>query len=479
MPRPPRVTVDDLLSLVGSGPPVPAGRLLTSLGVSRPVLGRLVAEAGSQVLRIGKARATRYASRARTPAGSSWPIWRMRPDATLEELGVLHALRGERFQFETNGDRPNLTRVVEEVPGHFPGLPWFLDDLRPQGFLGRTLARQQATRLGVPRDLSRWGLADTLVAITRTGGTGIGDLLPGSLAVDEALAECANPGDALGADQREARYADMAEAVLAGEVVGSSPGGEQPKFTATVETAEGRYAALVKFAVPDSGQAARRWADLLVCEQLALRCLEEAGLPAPRTNLIDSNGYTCLEVRRFDRTPVHLGRIGFVSLAALDAAFVGSGGDDWGIAGHRLAQLGWITRETAAQMACLHWFGRMIGNSDMHPGNLGFQLVDHGPLALAPVYDMLPMSLAPSSTGAVRPASPLALAAPTRPGQSSPIGWAARLAEQFWMRVAASERIQGEELRRIARDNAAVVARYAEAFASDREPATFAEKPGE
>jgi hypothetical protein len=59
VPRPPRVTVDDLLSLLGSGPPVPAGRLLTSLGVSRPVLGRLVAEAGSQVLRIGKARATR------------------------------------------------------------------------------------------------------------------------------------------------------------------------------------------------------------------------------------------------------------------------------------------------------------------------------------------------------------------------------------------------------------------------------------
>jgi hypothetical protein len=437
------------------------------LGVSRPVLGRLVSDAGDRVLRIGKARATRYAARARTTAGSHWPLWRMRPDATLEELGVLHVLRGERFQFEPQGARPNLTRLVEETQGHFPGLPWFLDDLRPQGFLGRTLAHRQSGALGVPTDLGRWSLDDTLVAITRTGGTGIGDLLLGSIAVDQALAERADPSDAVEAEQRETRYAGMADAVLAGEVVGSSPGGEQPKFTATVWAAEGRYAALVKFAVPDSGQTARRWADLLVCEQLALECLGEAGLPAPEAQLIDSRGYTCLEVRRFDRTPIDLGRIGFVSLAALDAAFVGSGARDWGLVGERLADLAWISRETAAQMGRLHWFGRLIGNSDMHPGNLGFRLTDHGPLALAPVYDMLPMSLAPSSTGAVRAALPLALTAPTRPNQSAHIAWAAQLAGRFWDRVASSERLQSDDLRRVARENAVAVRSYAVTFADD------------
>src|SRR3546814_7364212 len=68
-------------------------------------------------------------------------------------------------------------RPVEAVPGHYPGLPWFLDDLRPQGFLGRTLAHRQGARLGVPDDLNRWQLRDILLAMTRTGGTGIGDLL--------------------------------------------------------------------------------------------------------------------------------------------------------------------------------------------------------------------------------------------------------------------------------------------------------------
>src|SRR5690606_24795331 len=257
-------TVGDLLNLLAAGEPVAAGRLVEALGVTRPVLARLVAEAGDQVLRIGRARATAYVARDRNDAGGTWPLWRMRPDATLEELGNLSLLRGERFQFVANGERPNLMRPVESVPGHFPGLPWFLDDLRPQGFLGRTLAHREGTRLGVPDDLNRWRLRDVLLATTRTGGTGIGDLLPGRYALDLALAELDSPSDAVAAEERGTRYAEWAEAALAGEDVGSSPGGEQPKFTATVMTrGGGRHAALVKFAVADSGQSARRWADLL------------------------------------------------------------------------------------------------------------------------------------------------------------------------------------------------------------------------
>lgn len=465
MPRPPTASVNDLLRLLGSGPPVPAGQLLQSLGVSRPVLGRLVAEAGEQLLRIGKARATCYAARSRMDAGSAWPLWRMRDDGRLEELGTLLALRGDRFQFQPEGERPNLMLQVEDIPGHFPGLPWFLDDLRPQGFLGRTLAHRQASRLGVPTDLNRWGLRDNVLAISRSGGTDIGDLLLGASAVDRARAERADPSDAINAIERGRLYALWAQEALAGEEVGSSPGGEQPKFTACVYSDSERYAALVKFAVPDGGQAARRWADLLVCESLALRCLLEAGLPASDATIIESQGYTCLEVRRFDRTPNSLGRRGFVSLAAIGAAFVGSVVADWSIAGEHLAAQGWITRDTASQIARLQWFGRLIGNSDMHAGNLGFLLTDSGPLALAPAYDMLPMSLAPSNTGAVRVATPLQLSAPERAGQVPHIAWAAEAAQRFWQSVAESAAIGSEELRALARKNRAVVTGFAASFA--------------
>src|SRR3546814_20783917 len=108
----------------------------------------------------------------------------MRPDATVEELGTLHLLRGERFQFVPAGERPNLMRPVDAVPGHYPGLPWFLDDLRPQGLLARTLAHRPRARLGVPADLHRWPLRDTLLALPPTGGPGTGDIPPGRTAGD-------------------------------------------------------------------------------------------------------------------------------------------------------------------------------------------------------------------------------------------------------------------------------------------------------
>lgn len=467
MARPPSATPDDLLALLASGEAVRASRILRELGISRPVLGRLVREAGDQVLRVGRARATAYVARATTDAGSAWPLWRMRSDATLEELGTLYLLRGERFQFEPTGERPNLTRPVDDVSGHFPGLPWFLDDLRPQGFLGRSLAHRRGPGLGVPTDLNRWQLRDTLLAITRTGGTAIGDLLLGSQAVEGALAELETPPDAVEATGRRVRYSEWAEAALAGEEVGSSPGGEQPKFTSTVLAPDGRYAALVKFAVHDAGQAAARWAELLACEQLALDCLRAADLPAARAELVDADRHLCLEVRRFDRSPGHLGRHGFVSLLAVDAAFAGTGGHDWGLAGELLAAAGMITPHTADQMAVLHWFGRFIGNSDMHAGNLGFHLTDSGPLALAPAYDMLPMYLAPSRTGAVRPAQPLSLSPPERAGQTGQIARSAEVAVRFWERVAASERIRSDEVRQVAMQNREVVARFARTFAAN------------
>ncbi|MCF3971924.1 hypothetical protein, partial [Pseudomonas aeruginosa] len=87
--------------------------------------------------------------------------------------------------------------------------------------------------------------------ITRTGGTGIGDLILGQEALATAMAERDTPTDAVAASERARQYPAWAQAALAGENIGSSPGGEQPKFTATVHQEDGtRYAALVKFAVP-------------------------------------------------------------------------------------------------------------------------------------------------------------------------------------------------------------------------------------
>ena len=159
---------------------------------------------------------------------------------------MVTALSGDSVHVQSNGDRPSLTSSPEgDIAGFFPGLPWYLDDLRPQGFRGRSFAHGPAQALGLPRDLNRWQHVDVLMALVTAGGTEAGDLLLGGAAVEAALAGLDAPTDRVAADARLRRYPERAHAALQGEDIGSSPGGEQPKFTATVEVDGGQRAMLV------------------------------------------------------------------------------------------------------------------------------------------------------------------------------------------------------------------------------------------
>lgn len=449
-------SVAKLLEILQSGDPVPAGVLTEKLGFTRPVVARLVAEAGKQVIRIGRARATSYV--ATSPSlPNQWPLYRVKPDASLQVVGTLHALRGDKFLLVTEGVEPNLMRAVESVPGHFPGIPWFLDDTRPQGFLGRAMAHRIASLVGVPQDLKSWQPRHNLIGILH-GGTNIGNLLLGEAAAQRAQSETESPTDSVHAGSRPNVYMERATEALAGEQVGSSPGGEQPKFTATVCDNDMRYAALVKFALPGTGAAGARWADLLTCEHLALMALRNAGFAAAKSQLIRTETHTFLEVERFDRTRDQLGRRGFVSLLAVDAAFIGGGTRDWGTLADDLVDLKLISRKTADDMAKLHWFGKFIGNSDMHLGNVALELVEEGLMPLCPAYDMLPMYLAPSSTGMVRDAVPISLSVPGRPGLQGHIDWAAAAATDFWKAVSAAD--VSSEIRQVASKNLVVIDQY-------------------
>ncbi|MNE60121.1 putative DNA-binding transcriptional regulator [compost metagenome] len=83
----------------------------------------------------------------------------------------------------------------------------------------------------------------------------------------------------------------------------------------------------------------------------------------------------------------------------------------------------------------LYWaFGRLIANSDMHQGNLSFLHPEQRPVVLAPLYDMLPMAFAPTSSGNMRHQ-----ALEIRLGHEvSGAVWrqAELMALEFWQRVA-------------------------------------------
>lgn len=437
-PGMPRTRPPDLERLFRARGTLTAAELGAALGVSQPTVSRLLAAAGPRVVRLGRARATRYAwAREIGRAGQRWPLYRIDPEGRPARLGELRALEGGLFHFEP--DRPLPAFLDGEFAhGLFPGLPWFVGDQRPQGFLGRAFARRVAAEIGAPADLQLWQADDVVLALLRHGEDGAGDLVLGEASLGRAMQQVLAPREVLRPDERVRAYPQRAEAVLRGEVIGSSAGGEQPKFVALRLRDERPTPVIVKFSERTTNPAGRRWADLLVCEHIAGQTLRAHGLHAAESELLDADGRVFLESVRFDRTPP-LGRRGFVSLAALDAAHYGHGSTAWWRLAPQLHRDGWLSATDAHELALRGWFGALIANTDMHLGNVGLVLADARPLALAPSYDMSPMLLRPAGSGEVVEREYAVV--PPMPEHLPAWQTAARLAQDFWTRVAGEPRV--------------------------------------
>ena len=442
----------------------PAGDLARLLGISRPTLMRTVRAAGDAVVAQGRARRTAYAAR-RALRGSlaPLPLYRVGLDGEPREIGHLHLTvpDGTAVEFEADIGWPLDADMAD---GWFEGLPYPLQDMRPQGFLGRHFARRHAPLLQVSDDPTRWSDDDALHALSLLGSDTLGDLIVGETACRlwlEAMSAVRNgrAPEALSDDAAVDTYRELADEALAHGVAGSSAGGEFPKFLAlrtgasntgpeagpdgesgTASPAERHV--LVKFSGSDDAPGTQRWADLLVCEHLAGEVLRQRlDVPAAHSRILRSGRRTFLEVDRFDRHG-RLGRSGLVSWSAVDGAFFGSAGRPWPEAGRRLAGLGWLSTADAARIERLWHFGRLIANTDMHDGNLSFQPASsrgQDGLVMAPAYDMLPMQDAPLR-GMELPASAWS---PSLPLPAERPAWepAAVAAQAFWEAAADDARI--------------------------------------
>lgn len=404
------------------------GELARLLGVSATTVYRHLREAerASMVVHFGRGRGTRYAVRAPLfqRASGDTPLYRVDNKGVVHQAATLTGLdRGAVLvRPPASGDLPRLM-LGESGDGHFDDLPFYLQDLRPQGFLGRQYAHSLPE---LPDNPDHWNgnqvggyLLDHAVDLP-------GDLLLGDAAVERLRhwrpAQC-TPTD----------FPDMAEHALAGEIAGSSAGGEQPKFPAFVD---GNHV-LVKFSAADrTGAAAQRWHDLLVCEHLALTTLAEAGLPVAATRLYDEGGRLFLASRRFDRSGRD-GRRPALSLTAVDAEFVGLG-HGWQNVANALAELGLLDAHSQGHIGFLAAFSDWIENTDQHLGNITLQPHPAGHLVLAPAYDVLPMRHAPRQTEL--PPTP-AFRVPVCRGPRPQWQRAGETAMVFWQRVSRDERI--------------------------------------
>lgn len=458
MPRPPAASSRALTLQMQSQGMASAQQLADALGVDRSTVSRGLAGLGHAVLRAGAARSARYALRrpVRT-LGQRWPLHRIAADGRAHHLGELHAVHGGFF-WATTGEAPAWLRHGY-ANGFFPGVPFFLSDMRPQGFLGRALAREWGPSHGCPADLAQWQDDDALVALVLAGDDLPGDLVLGDHALTAARASAHHrPDQLIPAADRRLRYAALAEAVMQGGAAGSSAGGEQPKFTTTARDGDGaERAVLVKFSPPMDTPSGRRWADLLAAEWLALRLLAEQGHASAQVELLEGGGRRFLEVTRFDRVDA-TGRRGVLTLQAIEAGLLDSSAPEWPEVGRGMAEAGLLTTPDARQLARRWCFGRLIANTDMHLANASVWFGEAEPFALAPAYDMLPMLFVPGAQGEIVPRE----FAPVRPPPRLEGEWlaVAPWAVEFWRRVADDERIS-PEFRMIGRRTAEAVARLA------------------
>lgn len=434
-----------LLAALDARGPLSSAELQAVVGRSQPTLSRALRRLGGAVAAFGQGRSTRYGRLAPIlglPARQ--PLWWTDAAGRSTRWGTLSLLGGERVLVEAASGRQWLAER---------GLPWFLAPLRPQGFLGRLWARSPALQhLG--DDPERWSVEQQLFAVLSR----VHDA-PGAFTLGELLGE-PRPDAPVETPARAAHHDVLAADVARGLPAHSSAGGEQPKFlTAVTSPTDARDVAwlIVKFSPPRGTPHGERWHDLLHAEALALAVLAEAGEPVARCRAIESATRTHLESLRFDR----LGRAGRRHVVGLDAvheAFVGGPRQHWAASADALAAQRRLSADDAARVRRWRAFGRLIGNTDMHFGNLGLWVDDpaSGRFALAPCYDMLPMAYRPDAHRDDFGLTPLPDAQPTLPDAAV---WpqACALARVFWQRVAAHPRCSAP-FRAVAAENARRIA---------------------
>jgi hypothetical protein len=417
-----------------------AAELCEAAGVSQATLSRWLAEERARVAVLGRGRATRYALRRKVrDLPPELPVYRVSMSGDGEPIGTIGTLEPDRYWYQ-DGEHPRRS-------SEFHSLPWFMTDMRPQGYLGRFFPQRFAD-LGLPPRITDWTEDQALYAIARRGEDAPGNLVIG----DESYARwLASPRSATAVpeDERLRRYASLAAEVVAGRGPGSSAAGEQPKFGVAVETStRGIRHALVKFTAPHGSASAQRWADLLFAEHLAARVLHEHAHAAVQSEYLRDGTRAYLEVRRFDRIGAR-GRLGVVSLGALDDEFVGAR-QGWPESAAALLRAGLIGEGDARELRFLSAFGRLIANTDMHFGNASFLVRGARDLALAPAYDMLPMFYAPVADELPDREYPLPV---PLPGHADQWREAVPLAQEFWERLAAEAQVS-EAFRATAAANA-------------------------
>jgi hypothetical protein len=363
--------------------------------------------------------------------GSSWPLYKIDAQGAAAELATIHAIAPEHFVVRGGPAR---------IEGLTQGIPYFLQDGRPAGFLGRAIPAAYP-ELALPARVQDWSDDHAVIFLTQRGSDSVGNLILGTGSADRYLSGAHRPR-IVSSEDRARQYPALAQAAMFGAPPGSSAHGQHPKFSTGITRGAEISHVLVKFSPPRDTALGIRWADLLIAEFIASQVLMENGIPAARSEVFEFAGQAFHESERFDRLGRD-GRRGVVSLHRLDAARYGKL-DRWSLSARRLHAEQLLSAQDLERVSLVDAFGNLIANTDRHFGNITLFDEHEGPFELAPIYDMLPMLFAPQDGQLLeRPFEPAGATAATL----SVWPRARDLAENYWLRLCEESRLS-EEFRR-------------------------------
>lgn len=432
--------MNPLIALIDADGEQTAASAAARLGVSVSTVTRYGKAAGAEIVVLGAGQHTRYARPLFAYSDAAeWPLYWVDVAGGVEAFAVASLVKSGVLSVYGSG--LNLRSSQD--------LTWPLMPLNLRGYLGRAQrASLGAVASSWDAEPERWGVAQRVFAAQSAALDHAGAVVCG----DTALATLTTGGNAFADEPSSliAHYEALADAATVGRVAGSSADGEQPKFSTRVMDDQGVVReVLVKFSPPRGTPYGERWNDLLRAEAHAAASLAAAGIAVPQTRLIAGTvdaantafpRRTFLESARIDRVGAS-GRRHLLPLAAVHAAFIAGAQQSWPNTVARLIAQQRLPADALPVTQTLFAFGQLIGNTDMHFGNLGViaenpRALARGQFSLAPVYDMLPMRFAPGAHDDGLGYTGFA----ATPGAATPdavAGAAVALATDFWRRCAA------------------------------------------
>lgn len=402
-----------------------------SCGLTQRQVGLQIKKLANSVVRIPNGKSPLYALTC--PAfgvGDYINIWEIDNFGKPSCIAALRPLKAGGYFVSEHHNMPKVF-LGEARNGLFDDLPFFLRDMAPKGFLGKMIAENLAEiDDSFPSHLSDWKNEHIGRYLLANTDNSIGNLKFGNNAT-------LNLRPSITKHYRE-DYLNLADDIIGNEVILSSAGGEQQKFTTYCENIHSHV--LVKFSPKGDDTNARRWKDILITEHYASKAINESGfVTAAETEILEYGDRLFLESVRFDRSGEQ-GRRSMLSLSIIDAEFVGFG-DNWVNSTRKLHEQGLLSSQDYINVEYLAVFAKMIHNTDTHLGNISFGTHRNG-FALLPIYDMCSMGFAPKSNGEV---TPFSFKLPeTFKIKEVDLALVKQQAKSFWNSIAKDERISDE-----------------------------------